>query len=77
MLKMPKLILIQLYNIITCVTHAEPEKQILNFDCINYDKFNQLITGLHERHEKKVLKVVEGDRSPITYLIQKNKIQSS
>ena len=36
-----------------------------------YDKFNQLIKDLHEPIEKTVLKVVEGERSSITYLIQK------
>ena len=43
----------------------------INIDCINYDKFNKLITDLHESFEsnKQVLKVVEGEISSITYLI--------
>ena len=44
-----------------------------NFDSIKHDKLNLLITELHESIEtnKQVLKVVEGERSAITYLIQK------
>ena len=44
----------------------------MNVDCINYDKFDKLITDLHQSVEtnKQVLKIVEGERSPITYLIQ-------
>ena len=51
--------------------HSEEETHI-NGDCINYDKFNLLITELHESIEtsKQVLKVVEGERSSVTYLIQ-------
>ena len=48
-------------------------KTNLNVDCINSDKFNKLISELHESIEtnKQILKVVEGERSSITYLIQK------
>ena len=47
-------------------------KTNVNFNCINYDKLNLLITDLHESIEtnKQVLKVVEGERGSITYLIQ-------
>ena len=39
---------------------------------INYDKFNKLITDLHQPIEtnKQVLKVVEGEMSSMIYLIQ-------
>ena len=61
---------IQYYKM--CET-CRPIKTNINVDCINYDKFNKLITDLHESIEtnKQVLKVVEGERSSITYLIQK------
>ena len=41
-------------------------------DCINYDKFNHLISDLNESVEanKQVIKRVEGERGSITYLIQ-------
>ena len=52
---------------------CRPRKTNVNFDLINYDEFNKLITDLHESLEtnKRVLKVFEGDRSSITYHIQK------
>ena len=51
---------------------CRPIKTNINVDCINYDKFNKLITDLHESiaSNKQVLKVVEGERSSLTYLIQ-------
>ena len=44
----------------------------MDVDCIDYDKFNQLISTLNESVEtnKHVIKVVEGERGSITYLIQ-------
>jgi len=44
----------------------------INVDCSIYDSFNQLITYLHESIETntQVLKVVEGERGSITYLIR-------
>lgn len=44
----------------------------INADCINYDKFNQLISDLNESVEtnKHFIKIVEGERGSITYLIQ-------
>ena len=41
-------------------------------DCINYEKFNQLISNLNESVEtnKQIVKNVEGERGSITYLIQ-------
>ena len=49
--------LIKLYNIIKCVTHVDPENEYV--DRINYDKFNQLITYLHDsiKNNKQVLKL--------------------
>ena len=40
----------------------QKQKTDVNVDCINYDKFNKLMTDLHESIEtnKQVLKVVEG-----------------
>ena len=57
-----------------CVIHVEA-KTNLDIDCINYVKFILLITRLHESIEtnKQVSQVVEGERSSITYLIQKMK----
>ena len=51
---------------------CRPSKTNINADCINYDKFSKLITDLHESIETntQVLKVVEGECSSITYLIQ-------
>ena len=51
---------------------CRPIKTNINVDCVNYDKFNKLITYLHQSIEtnKQVLKVVEGERSSIIYLIQ-------
>ena len=51
---------------------CRPIKTNINVDCINYDDFNKLITDLHESIEsnEQVLKVVEGERSSTTYLIQ-------
>ena len=51
---------------------CRPIKTKINLDCVNYDKYNTLITDLHQSIEtnKQVLKVVEGERSSITYLIQ-------
>ena len=50
----------------------QKQKTNVDVDCVNYDKFNILITDLHESIEtnKQVLKVVEGERGSITYLIQ-------
>ena len=47
-------------------------KTNINVDCINYEKFDKLITDLHQSLEtnKQVLNVVEGKRSSIKYLIQ-------
>ena len=44
----------------------------IHADCINYDKFNQLIADLNESVEtnKHVIQRVEGERCTITYLIQ-------
>ena len=44
----------------------------IDVECINYDKFNQLISDLNESVEtnKHVIKIVEGERGSITYLIQ-------
>ena len=44
----------------------------INVDCINYDKSNKLITYRHQSFEtnKQVLKLVEGERSSMIYLIQ-------
>ena len=44
----------------------------IDVDCINYDKFNQLISDLNESVEtnKHVINIVEGERGSITYLIQ-------
>jgi len=41
-------------------------------DCINYEKFNHLISDLNESVEtnKQVIKRAEGGRGSITYLIQ-------
>ena len=52
---------------------CKPRKTNIHVDCINHDKSNKLITYLHESIEanKEVLKVVEGERSSITYLSQK------
>ena len=52
---------------------CRPRNTNINVDCINYDKFNKLITDLHESIEtnKQVLKVVEGERNSITYLVLK------
>ena len=49
---------------------CRPIKTNINVDCIN--KFNNLITDLHHSIETntQVLKVVEGERSSIKYLIQ-------
>ena len=51
----------------------QKQKTHVNVDCIKYDTFNLLITELHESTEtkKQVLKVVEGEISSITHLIQK------
>ena len=51
---------------------CRPRKSNINVDCISYDKFNKLITDLHESIEtnKHVLKTVEGERSSMLYLIQ-------
>ena len=50
----------------------QKQKTTINDDCINYDKFNQLISDLNESVEtnKHVIKIVEGERGSITYLIQ-------
>ena len=55
--------IIKPYNIIRCVILVDPETNI-HVDCINYDKFNPLITYLDESIEtnKQVLKVVEGEK---------------
>ena len=47
-------------------------KTNLNVDCINSDKFNKLISELHESIEtnRQILKVAEGEISSVTYLIQ-------
>ena len=47
-------------------------KTDINVDCVNYDKFNQLIKDLHESIEinKHVVKVVEGERNSIRYMIE-------
>ena len=51
---------------------CRPIKTHIHVDCVNYEKFNKLITDLHQSREtnKTVLEVVEGERSSITYLIQ-------
>ena len=43
--------IIKAYNIIKCVIHVEAETNV-NVDCINHDKFDMLITDLHESVEK-------------------------
>ena len=48
---------------------CRPLKTNMNVDRINYDPLDKLITGLHESNEQ-VLKVVEGERSSMIYLIQ-------
>ena len=51
---------------------CRPIKSNVNVDCINYDRFNGLITDLNESIEtsKQVLKDVEGERSAMLGLIQ-------
>ena len=51
---------------------CRPTQTNINVDCVNYDKFNKLITHLHRTIETntQVLKVVGGERSSIIYLIQ-------
>jgi len=64
----------QPYTIMKRVIHVEA-KTNLDVDCINYVKFILLITQLHESIEtnKQVSQVIEGERSSITYLIQRMK----
>ena len=47
-------------------------KTHIDVDCIDYDKFNQPITDLHESigTNAQALKAVEGERGSVTYLIQ-------
>ena len=49
-----------------------PMNKNANVDCINHDKFDKLITYLHQSVEtnKQVSKIVEGEKSSRTYLIQ-------
>ena len=51
---------------------CRPIKSNINVDSINYDTFNKLIADLQESIEsnKHVIKVVEGERSSMLYLIQ-------
>ena len=59
------------YNIIKSVRLVDPYKQVYMLIVLIY-KFDKIITGLHQSigTKKQVLKVVEGERSSITYLIQ-------
>ena len=47
-------------------------KTDISVDCVNYEKFNQLIKDLHASIErnKHVVKVVEGERGSIRYMIE-------
>jgi len=49
-----------------------PIRTNINVDCTHYDKFHKLIAYLHQSGEtnKQILRVVEGERSSITHLIQ-------
>ena len=49
----------------------QKQKANVNAGCISYDKVNILITELHESIKTHKKKVVEGERSSITHLLQK------